>query len=108
MYACVSSFYTLYFWQCANTSFIAGLNKCLNVADCSGSNILKQFKEFLKAKGIFILNIIGIASDGVNVIIGGKINLYINLKSCMSSLILEMPYHIERIRAYTSCSSMEG
>uniref|UniRef100_A0A2S2NTP9 Zinc finger protein n=1 Tax=Schizaphis graminum TaxID=13262 RepID=A0A2S2NTP9_SCHGA len=61
---------------------------CLNATDCSANNIFKQFEECLKTKDISISNIIGIASDGANVMVGEKNSFVSRLKSCIPNLIL--------------------
>lgn len=60
---------------------------CLNATDCSASNIFQQFEECLKTKGIPISNIIGMASDGANVMVGERNSFVSRLKFCIPNLI---------------------
>lgn len=62
--------------------------KAIDATDCSAQKLCEEFKEYLKSKDISLSNLIGVASDGANVMIGKNNSFFSHLKSELPNLVL--------------------
>lgn len=60
----------------------------IDATDCSARKIYEEFKNCLQSKQIPIKNIIGIASDGANVMVGKNNSFFSHLKKDCQNLVL--------------------
>lgn len=60
----------------------------IDATDCSAINMYKEFKKCINSKQIPISNLIGVASDGANVMIGKNNSFFLHLQNDLPSLVL--------------------
>ncbi|CAH1378400.1 unnamed protein product, partial [Tenebrio molitor] len=52
----------------------------IDAKDCSAEQLYKEFKECLSKKGLDLINIVGVASDGAAVMVGKNNSFFSRLK----------------------------
>lgn len=79
----------------------------LDAQDCSAAKLYEQFKQCLNKYNIPVTNIIGVASDGANVMIGEKNSFFSHLKSDVPSAIcIRCICHSAAIIANKACETL--
>jgi hypothetical protein len=79
----------------------------IDAKDCSAEQLYKEFKECLSKKGLDLINIVGVASDGAAVMVGKNNSFFSRLKQEVPHVILvKCICHTSAIISSKACAEL--